>query len=89
MSAEFEDEYRYVPQIVGKRRNPNDVQINLAKSLDEVGLLLLIALFTSSHYPMNVSGKDVNNEITALLDAEDWDGLAFKGLKWIQEIMGE
>ena len=89
MSAEFEDEYRYVPQIVGKRRNPNDVQINLAKSLDEVGLLLLIALFTSANYPMTVSEEEIHKEITSLLDAGDWDSLAYKGLKWIRELSGE
>lgn len=67
----------------------NNVRINLANNLDDVGLLLLIALFTSANYPMTVSEEEIHKEITSLLDAGDWDGLAFKGLKWIQELMGE
>jgi hypothetical protein len=86
MQSENENRYRYVPALNGNNRNTNNVRINLAKSLDEVAVLLLIALFSSASYPMNVLESEVNQEITNLLDAEDWNQLAFKGLKWIQEI---
>ena len=89
MQSENENEYRYVPGLIENRGNMNNVRINLAKDLDEVGLLLLIALFTSANYPMAVSEEEIHKEITSLLDTGDWDSLAHKGLKWIQELMGE
>jgi hypothetical protein len=89
MQSENNNEYRYVPALIRNQGNMNNVRINLAKDLDEVGLLLLIALFTSANYPMTVSEEEIHKEITSLLEAGDWDGLAYKGLKWIREITGE
>jgi len=86
MQSENDNLYRYMPAINGNNRNVDNVRINLARSLEDVAVLLLIALFSSASYPMNVFESEVNQEITNLLDAEDWDQLAFKGLKWIQEI---
>jgi hypothetical protein len=51
-------------------------------------MLLLIALFASANHPRDIEDEEVHQEITTLLDAEDWDGLVFKGFKWIQEIAG-
>lgn len=89
MRFKKENEYRHVPGLIENRGNMNNVRINLAKDLDEVGLLLLIALFTSANYPMTVSEEEIHKEITSLLDAGDWDSLAYKGLKWIRELSGE
>jgi hypothetical protein len=87
--SEDNNEYRYVPGLIGNREEFNSLQINLAKDLDDVSVLLLIALYTSAMYPMTVSEEDIHKEITSLLDSEDWDGIAFKGLKWIQELIGD
>ena len=89
MLSEDNNEYRYVPGLIGNREEFNSLQINLAKDLDDVSVLLLIALYTSAMYPMTVSEEDIHKEITSLLDSEDWDGIAFKGLKWIQELIGD
>ena len=89
MLSRDEDEFRYVPELNGNIEKFKALQINLAKDLDDVCLLLLIALYTATFYPMTVSEEDIHREITSLLDSGDWDGIAFKGLKWIQELMGD
>ena len=89
MISEDNNEYRYVPGLIGNREESESLQINLAKNLEDVGALLLVALYTSAMYPMTVSEDEVHAEITALMEAGDWDTLAFKGLKWMQEISGD
>jgi len=75
--------------LIENQGNTNNVRINLAKDLNDVAALLLIALFTSANYPRDVKDKEVHQEITTLLDAEDWDGLVVKGFNWIRDIAGE
>jgi hypothetical protein len=74
--------------LIGNQGNTNNVRINLARDLNDVAALLLIALFTSANYPRDVEDEEVHQEITTLLDAEDWDGLVVKGFNWIQDIVG-
>ena len=75
--------------LIGNQGNTNNVRINLARDLNDVAALLLIALFTSANYPRDVEDEEVHQEITTLLDAEDWDGLVVKGFNWIRDIAGE
>jgi hypothetical protein len=75
--------------LIGNQRNTNNGRINLARDLNDVAALLLIALFTSANYPRDVEDEEVHQEITTLLDAEDWDGLVVKGFNWIRDIAGE
>lgn len=62
------------------------VRINLANNLEEVAVLLLVALQSAAKIPGKVSETEVNREIQELLDKGDYDQLAYQGLKWIQDI---
>lgn len=62
------------------------VRINLANNLEEVAVLLLVALQSAAKMPGKVSETEVNREIQQLLDKGDYDQLAYQGLKWLQEI---
>ena len=81
--------YRYNPGKIENLEEFKALRINLAENLEDVGTLLLVALYTSAMYPMSVSEDEVHQEITTLLDAGDWDALAFKGLQWIQELTND
>lgn len=89
MLSEENNMYRYNPGKIENRKEFDALQINLAENLEDVGLLLLVALYTSAMYPMSVNEEDIHKEITSLLDSEDWDGIAFKGLQWIQELTND
>jgi hypothetical protein len=89
----FDDEgnelFRYNPEEFEIRYKSASSRINLAESMEDIGLLLLIALFSSANYPMPVSESIVHQEISQLADAGRFDELALKGLKWIQEISND
>ena len=70
----------------GKEDYPGQVQINLAKSLEEVAILLLVALQAAAKYPERVSETEVNEQIQELLHKGDYDALAYQGLKWLQKV---
>jgi|LakMenE18May11ns_1017448.scaffolds.fasta_scaffold8860447_2 hypothetical protein len=76
----------YVARKIENSDFPGIVQINLAENLEDVALLLLVSLMAAQKYPDSISEAEVHREITDLADAGKWDELAFKGLKWIQEI---
>ena len=86
MRSRKQKQNQNVSGLTENQRNMYNVRINLAKDLNDVAALLLIALFTSANYPRDVEDEEVHQEITALLDAEDWDGLVVKGFSWIQDI---
>jgi hypothetical protein len=83
-----QNQNRNVPGLIRNKKNKSNVRVNLAEDLNGVAMLLLIALFASANHPRDIEDEEVHQEITTLLDAEDWDGLVFKGFKWIQEIAG-
>jgi hypothetical protein len=88
MQSRKQNQNQNVRGLIRNKRNTKNVRINLAEDLNGVAMLLLIALFASANHPRDIEDEEVHQEITALLDAEDWDGLVFKGFKWIQEIAG-
>lgn len=88
MQSRKRNHHRQGRGLIKNQRNTNNVRINLAEDLNGVAMLLLIALFASANHPRDIEDEEVHQEITTLLDAEDWDGLVFKGFKWIQEIAG-
>ena len=88
MQSRKQNQNRNVPGLIRNKKNKSNVRVNLAEDLNGVAMLLLIALFASANHPRDIEDEEVHQEITTLLDAEDWDGLVFKGFKWIQEIAG-
>jgi hypothetical protein len=60
--------------------------VNLAENLGDVAVILLVALYSASRQPNVIFDNDIKNEITELLNTGNWDELAHKGLKWVQEI---
>jgi hypothetical protein len=78
--------YRYNPDKIDNMINYPGIHINLAKDIGDVALLLLISLQSAASFPMIVTETEVHEEISNLAEAGQWDELALKGLKWIQQI---
>jgi hypothetical protein len=84
-----EDSYDGAPYYENKIKNSELYKafpVNLAKTIDDVAVILLVALLSASRLPSTVDDNDIQYEITELLNAGDWDELAHKGLRWVQEI---
>ena len=80
-------QFSYVSSKIENKVFPKPVRINLAENIEDVALLLLVALMAAKNSPGSISEDAVHREITNLAEAEEWDELAFKGLSWIQDIV--
>lgn len=63
--------------------------VNLAKTPEELVMILLVTLLFASRAQDTVSEEEMEREITDLLESGQWDALAHKGLQWISQMPRE